>query len=139
MWRISSIKAISRDAETPWEPALVAKKSGVELPLEVKNLKRDPVTGARTFLVRSGKGVTVPWETHPVSEEGYLLEGNHRIEECLPSGLQSGFYQVGGYFYRPPELMHMGPGTFSTETHVWLVRTPAKLVDVFHESCPYAE
>jgi hypothetical protein len=81
----------------------------------------------------------VPWETHPVSEEGYLLEGNHRIEECLPSGLKSGVYQVGGYFYRPPGLMHMGPRTFSTETHVWLVRTPAKLVDVFHESCPYAE
>ena len=118
---------------------MVAKEAGVELPLAVKNLKRDPVTGARTFLVRAGAGVTVPWETHPVSEEGFLLEGDHRIEECLPSGLRSGVYQVGGYFYRPPGLMHMGPRTFSTETHVWLVRTPAKLVDVFHESCPYVE
>ncbi len=128
---------IARAAETPWEPALVAKEAGVELSTEVKNLKNDPVTGARTFLVSSGGGVTMPWETHPVSEEGYLLEGRHRLEECLPSGLQSGVYEVGGYFYRPPELMHMGPGSTHPERVIWLIRTPSKLVDVFHKSCPF--
>lgn len=128
---------IVRDAETPWVPALVAQEAGVDLPLEVKNLKNDPISGARTFLVRSAAGVLVPWETHPVAEEGYLLEGSHRLEECLPTGLQSGVYEVGGYFYRPPELMHMGPGSIYTEPATWLIRTSGKLVDVFHDTCPH--
>ena len=128
---------VARDAETPWVEALVAREAGVELDLEVKNLRNDPSTGARTFLVRAGEGVVVPWETHPVSEEGYLLDGEHRLEECLPSGLQAGTYQPGGYFFRPPDLMHMGPGSTYEESVTWLIRTPGKLVDVFYDNCPY--
>jgi len=130
---------ISLDRDTPWVAAEVARKAGVPLDMGIKHFRNDSETGARTFLVSLPPGTDVPWESHPTSEEGYLLKGDHTLEECLPDGVRSGTYRPGGYFYRPAGIMHMGPGTYTKTGAVWLIRTEALLEDTFHATCPVAE
>lgn len=126
---VSSARAL------PWRAGTVARDAGVPLDLSVKDLKEDPVTGARTWLVKIGPGVQVPWESHSVVEEGYLLEGDYRLSECLPEGRRDGNYLPGGYFRRPAGWIHSGPDSGTEEGAVWLMRSPGKLDVTFHESC----
>ena len=118
-----------------WRPGTVAAEAGLPLDLSVKDLKRDPATGARTWLVKIGPGVEVPWESHSVVEEGYLLEGDYRLSECLPEGRQEGEYLPGGYFRRPANWIHSGPESGTDGGAVWLMRSPAALDVTFHEAC----
>ena len=113
----------------------MSQAAGVNVPLEVKHLKKDPWTGARTWLVRLKGGVKVPWERHSVPEEGYLLEGDYRLAECLPDGAFVGGYQPGGYFYRPGGLLHGGPESGTRRGAVWLMRSPATLDVQFYTEC----
>ncbi len=119
----------------PWRPGTVARDAGVPLDLSVKDLKLDPGSGARTWLVRIGPGVRVPWESHSVVEEGYLLEGDYRLVECLPAGRREGTYLPGGYFRRPAGWIHSGPDSGTEGGAVWLIRSPGPLDVSFHEGC----
>jgi quercetin dioxygenase-like cupin family protein len=116
----------------------VARDAGAAAPLEIKPLWTDAGTGAQLHLVKVAPGVTVPWEVHPVAEEGYLLEGDYRLAECLPSGRRDFDYGQGGYFYRPAGLLHSGPQSTSRGGATWLIRTPARLSAVFYPACPAA-
>ena len=118
-----------------WRPGTVARDAGVPLDLSVKDLKRDPGTGARTWLVKIGPGVEVPWESHSVVEEGYLLEGEYRLSECLPEGRKDGEYLPGGYFRRPANWVHSGPDSGTDGGAVWLMRSPGELDATFHDAC----
>ncbi|WP_405237961.1 DUF4437 domain-containing protein [Lentisalinibacter orientalis] len=119
----------------PWRPGTVARDAGVPLDLSVKDLKNDPGTGARTWLVKIGPGVEVPWESHSVVEEGYLLEGDYRLSECLPEGRKDGDYLPGGYFWRPANWIHSGPDSGTDGGAVWLMRSPGALDATFHDAC----
>ena len=119
----------------PWRPGTVARDAGVPLDLSVKDLKNDPGSGARTWLVKIGPGVQVPWESHSVVEEGYLLEGDYRLSECLPEGRKDGDYLPGGYFRRPANWIHSGPDSGTDGGAVWLMRSPGALDATFHEAC----
>lgn len=121
-----------------WRAGTVARDAGAAAPLEIKPLWTDPVTGARIHLVRSAPGVAVPWEVHPVAEEGYLLEGDYHLAECLPDGRRDYDYGAGGYFYRPPGLLHSGPQSTTAHGSTWLIRTPGTLTAVFYPACPAA-
>lgn len=118
-----------------WRPGTVARDAGVPLDLSVKDLKNDPGTGARTWLVKIGPGVQVPWESHSVVEEGYLLEGDYRLSECLPEGRKDGEYLPGGYFRRPANWIHSGPDSGTDGGAVWLMRSPGALDATFHDDC----
>ena len=129
---------VTRDAEVEWVPGKVAREAGADTPLFIKTLWQDEATGARTFLVRSAGGVAVPWELHLVSEEGFLVEGDYTLAECLPSGRRDFAYAPGGYFYRPAGILHSGPDSTSTAGATWLLRVPATLTATFYPSCPSA-
>ncbi len=120
---------------TPWRPGTVAHKAGVPLDLSVKDLKQDPGSGARTWLVKVGPDIRVPWESHSVVEEGFLLEGTYRLSECLPEGRRDGEYLPGGYFRRPAGWIHSGPESGTDDGAVWLMRSPGTLDATFHDAC----
>lgn len=119
-----------------WRAGIVAREAGIELKLEVQDLKRDPDTTARTWLLRAGPGLAVPWERHSVVEEGYVLDGDYRNAECLQSGTVIGNYRPGGYFRREPGIVHSGPDSGTKGGVLWLLRSPAALDVTFVEGCP---
>jgi quercetin dioxygenase-like cupin family protein len=128
---------VKRSSLIPWQAGTVAKAAGADVDLKIRHLRNDPKSGARTFLVWTGPGTKVPWERHPSIEEGFLVSGTFTLEECLAEGRKRGVYQPGGYFHRPPGIIHSGPnsGTESPAGAVWLIRTPEKLVADFSASC----
>lgn len=128
--------AIAHSAKLAWVRSTTGAEAGTPLAIDVKLLWADPNNGAGLFLARMAPGVTVPWESHPVVEEGYLIDGVHDVEECPPSGLLAGRYTTGGYFYRPPNLIHMGPRSVNPTESTWLIRTSGVLADRFYPSCP---
>lgn len=127
---------LARGDAVEWRIGTVARDAGAEAPLQIKPLWTQEGTGARVHLVRIAPGVSVPWEIHPGVEEGYLIEGDYTLQECLPSGLQTHEYDPGGYFYRPGGVMHSGPKSRTTEGATWLIRTPVTLTALFYNSCP---
>ncbi|WP_394730094.1 cupin domain-containing protein [Altererythrobacter sp. GH1-8] len=127
-----------RAADVEWRKGTVAAAGGADAELLIKPLWTDAETGARVHLVKIAPGVTVPWEIHPSAEEGYLLEGDYKLAECLPSGRRDYSYNEGGYFYRPGGVMHSGPDSFTSTGATWLIRTPAELTALFYPSCPAA-
>lgn len=126
------------DTETlDWRPGVVAHEdTGRGLQLEVKDLFWDEATGQRTWLLRAGPDLTVPWERHTTVEEGFLLEGDYRLAECLSGGAVIGDYTPGGYFYRPAGIVHSGPESGTEHGVLWLLRTPARLTVEFVPDCP---
>jgi len=122
----------------PWRPGVVAQQdTGQVLDLEVKDLLWVESTGQRTWLVRAGADLQVPWEVHEGVEEGYLLEGDYRLGECLPGDATpvTGDYEPGGYFYRPGGIVHSGPDSGSRGGALWLLRTPTRLTVDFVDGC----
>jgi hypothetical protein len=86
------------------------------------------MTGARTWIagVLSGHP-SYTWETHPTWEEGYLLEGEYCLAECIDGKSKVGIYTSGSYFFRPAGEPHVGPDAGAKGYAIWLFRTPAEL------------
>lgn len=101
-----------------WRP-LVSATSG----LSVKEMRRDPGSGARTFLLRVTSNANFDWQKRPGLLEGYLLSGRYRGSECFAGKPVNGVYTRGGYFLRPAEVVAGGPAEKALETSVWLLRT----------------
>ena len=111
---------------------------GVTPGLLHKRLAEDPDTGARTWiigLIHWGKEIS-KWETHPCAEEVYFLEGAMANGEVFPDGTRMIPYEVGGYFYRPAEIGHSGPGS-GTDTYViGLCRSSSAMAVDWHDTPP---
>ena len=118
-----------------WQPASLAKSAGATADLRVMHLKKDPFTTARTWYVKLGAGMTVPWEVHSMVEEGYVMEGDYRLAECLPTRTVIGDYRQGGYFWRPGGIPHSGPESGPEHGVIWLQRSPVALDVVFYQQC----
>ena len=91
----------------PWDMSLNDPKLA-HLGISRKDLRKDPVTGERTFLSMilphsEPPGLKGPQEHHPVVEEAYLISGT----TTGPCGTMF----PGGYFWRPPGIPH---GPFGT-------------------------
>lgn len=135
--QISQRATIKLDSPGQWRPGVAAKKdTGKALKLEVRDLFYEPSSGQRTWLVRAGPDLTVPWEVHQAVEEGYLVAGDYYLGGCLSEGPVYGEYRTGGYFYRPGGWVHSGPESGSKTGVVWLMRTPTTLTVEFLEACP---
>ena len=119
-----------------WRPGIVAERdAGIRLALEVRDLLWIEATGQRTWLLRARPDLVVPWERHETVEEGFLVAGDYRLVECLPTGPVSGSYRPGGYFYRPAGIVHGGPESGSSDSVTWLLRTPTALTVEFLPDC----
>ena len=87
-----------------------------------KELRRDPGTGAATWLERIDPGVALPWQKSSAIREGYLVSGSFQQNECVGGEVQSGPYLPGGYFYRPADTASGGPGAAAVTVSVWFLR-----------------
>ncbi len=113
--------------ELEWKPGTLGQKLGLNLPIEVKLLWKDATTGARTWLAGLKPGDKLPWEKHSVVQEGYLIEGDDQVAESIGGEVLLGRYHAGGYFYRPPGIVHMGPLSGTESGAVWLLRAPSDI------------
>lgn len=90
--------------------------------IEIKELKRDPGTGARTWLLRVSPGARQSWSASSVVREGYMLSGQYQHSECFNGEALTWPYTPGGYFLRPPETYSGGPDSFATSRTIWFMR-----------------
>ena len=103
----------------PWLPA---DGSILGSGLEEKELRGDPGSGARTWLLQVPPGATLPWQQASAALEGFLLSGEHRHSECVDGKPVTGTYATGGYFKRSAGAVHGGPQSGSETGAVWLLR-----------------
>ena len=108
----------SRDL-IPWNPLSTDLE---DAGLSIKELRTDPGSGARTFLLRIEAGATRPWQSLSTLEEGYLLEGEYAHGECVDGEAAVGSYSPGGYYYRTAGAVNGGPETAALTPSVWYVR-----------------
>ncbi len=121
--------------QEPWEAAVeigFSKQPGIFM----KILKRLPNDGPMTWISGSFSGRPPrKYEVHPSAEEAWLLEGEFNLAECLPEGLRVWHLTKGSYFYRPPNIRHIGPLSGSRSYAIWLFRTPLKLESEYSDDC----
>jgi len=106
---------ISSSEITDWQP-------GARPGLREKELRRDPGSGARTWLLDVTPEARVPWSSASNVVEGYLLSGDTRDSECIAGEAVTANYLPGGYFHRPAGAVHGGPAAVALQPSVWLLR-----------------
>jgi hypothetical protein len=131
----ASGRFVTRFDPARWQPASLARAAGATIDLRVMHLKKDPFTTARTWYVRLGAGMKMPWEVHSMVEEGFLIEGAYQLAECLPTRTVLGRYAAGGYFWRPGGIPHSGPESGPEGAVIWLQRSPVALDVSLFEKC----
>ena len=99
----------------PWEPTAT---SG----LTVKELRKDPGSGAKTWLLKIALGASIPWQASSAVREGYLIGGNYQHSECVAGTAETWQYLPGGYFFRPADAVNGGPEAAAISESVWLLR-----------------
>jgi len=99
----------------PWEGTA---REGVFL----KELRRDPGSGAKTWLARVEPGAGLTWQISAAAREGYLLAGSYRHSECVGGQSQTAQYEPGGYFYRPAGAVNGGPDAAALTESIWFLR-----------------
>ena len=101
-----------------------------------KELRYDPGTGARTWLMRLDPGAALPYTSSTVSREGYLVEGEVRHTECFQGEPKTAGYLPGGYFRRPPDTVNGGPDSTVIVPAVWFLRERQAGEVTQHARCP---
>jgi glyoxylate utilization-related uncharacterized protein len=91
-----------------------------------KELRYDPGSGSRTWLLRIEPGASQGWHKSAATEEGYLLSGVYRHSECVNGELATFDYAPGGYFARPPGAVNGGPEAAAISSSVWYLRRIGK-------------
>jgi hypothetical protein len=113
-------------------------------PMHVKVMRKDPATGQTTWIVMTpggGGGALAAdnrqplWTSDPAWQEGYLLEGNLTMGECLAVGEVAGTYSPGGYFFRPAGARYGGRSLWSTSYSLWLLRSGSGAGFAYHDRC----
>jgi Domain of unknown function (DUF4437) len=101
-------------------------QSGAKPGVSSKELRSDPGSGARTWLVRISTGAPQGWESSTAVREGYLVSGNQQYAECVGGEIKSWQYAPGGYFYRPANTISGGPESFALTDSIWVLRETSK-------------
>jgi hypothetical protein len=137
--KIGTFIACKNYYEEGWEVGNLRDEFKSSPPLFLKVLRQDEATGARTWITGViGGHPRYAWQVHPMWREGFLLEGEYTIAECLLQGKQTVTYQYGGYFFRPANIAHVGPESGPNGYAIWLFRSPkmlqARIYD--QDECP---
>ncbi len=103
----------------------------------VRELRSDPGSGARTWLLRIEPGATTPWQSSSVIREGFMYSGHYQDSECLNGESQTWHYLPGGYFLRPPEVWSGGPEALATTESTWLLREQSAAAAQTADECVY--
>ncbi len=91
--------------------------------LSVMELRSDPGSGARTWLLKIDPVAVQAWQTYSTEVEGYLVSGNYQHSECVAGESATDTYRPGGYFLRPAAAINAGPEARSLETSIWFLRS----------------
>jgi hypothetical protein len=102
-----------------------------------KELRSDPGSGARSWLLRIELGATVQWTASSVVREGLMLYGEYQDSECFNGEAQTWQYLPGGYFLRPPETYNGGPEAIATLESAWFLREQSAGVESTTDVCIY--
>lgn len=100
-----------------------------------KELRADPGSGERTWLMRYEIGAQVPWQSSSAALEGYLVSGQLQDSECVDGLAYVGSYFPGGYFRRPADSVHGGPEASVVQEAVWFLRERRKSEINYDVSC----
>jgi hypothetical protein len=100
-----------------------------------KELRADPGSGARTWLLRIDPGVPIPWQSSSVTREGYLVSGQYRHSECVAGEPYTDSYGAGGYFQRPADAVNGGPEAAALSETIWLLRESGSSVTTLADGC----
>jgi hypothetical protein len=95
-----------------------------DIGLQLKELRADPGSGARTWLLKVDPIATISLRKSSVTGEGYLLSGSYIANECFLGEIFTDTYLEGGYFHRPAGMAYGGAGEAAIETAVWFMRVP---------------
>lgn len=93
-----------------------------DIGVSIKELRADPGSGARTWLLDVRPEAILPWQRSSQMVEGYLLSGAIDYSECSSDQFVTDGYLPGGYFHRPPGAVHAGPATKTVAGAVWFLR-----------------
>ena len=106
-----------------WTPL---SESPNDIGLSEKELRADPGSGARTWLMRIDPIASQSWQQSSTTREGYLVAGSYRESECLNGEVVTGDYGPGGYFQRVAGAVYAGPEAASVDAAIWFLRTLEK-------------
>ena len=123
---------ISNEAIVPWRPL---SEDINDMGLSIKELRLDPGSGARTWLLRIDPGATRSWQSLSVIEEGFMLEGSYTHSECVGGEAATGTYLPGGYYHRAAGAVNGGPDSVALTSSVWLIRTLSAGETTEHAAC----
>lgn len=93
-----------------------------DIGISVKELRADPGSGARTWLMKVDPVASQGWQQSSIGREGYLVAGTYRDSECVNGKTVTGDYRTGGYFHRTPGATFGGPEAVSAGGAIWLLR-----------------
>lgn len=104
-----------------------------------KDLRLDPGSGERAWLVRYETQAQIPWQSSSRSLEGYLVSGQFRQSECVEGLPYTDVHLPGGYFKRPADAVHGGPEAAALVESVWFLREKGASEDNLQETCEAPE
>jgi hypothetical protein len=117
------------------ESGLLEWQDTADKGLATKELKADPGTGSRTWLLRIEPGAEMPWESSTAVREGYFVVGSYAHTECVAGEPATDTYGPGGYVYRPAHSINGGPESIAVTTSVWFFRELTGSRITTHEQC----
>lgn len=103
----------------------------------VKELRSDPGSGSRTWLIRIEPGASVSWSSSSVVREGFMLVGQYQDSECFNGEAHTWHYQPGGYFLRPLGTYSGGPEASATIETTWFLREQTAGEVLTSDVCTY--
>jgi len=101
----------------------------------VKELRADPGSGARTWLMKFTPGTIRGWQRSSQAVEGYLLDGALTWSECIDGDAVSGEYLPGGYLNRPAGAINGGPDSTTESGATWFLRVTGREVVETLDAC----
>jgi len=91
-----------------------------------RELRSDPGSGARTWLLRIEPGAATSWMASSAVREGFMVSGNYQDSECYNGESKTWHYLPGGYYLRPPGIYSGGPEAVATEESTWFLREQSR-------------
>ena len=108
------------------DSGLIDWQEGDTAGISIKDLRVDPGSGERTWLMQIEPGASIPWESVSVSREGYLVTGQYQHSECVEGEAYTDIYLPGGYFKRPANAVNGGPSSMAISASIWFLRESSK-------------
>jgi hypothetical protein len=103
--------------------------------VSIKELRKDPGNGARTWLQRVDPHAEIPWQSSTAQREGYLASGRYQETECVDGRPRTWTYTQGGYFHRPARAVSGGPDAHALTESVWVLRERVAGIDDTRQAC----